>query len=109
MAAKTPACIVVHKRETGKRFLTARSLGDYLGKSDPGAGLLCSLETDRQARTRAFAAEFLAPSDALDRSLRGRRVISDEDVEDLANEFGVSGWLISRQIENHELATVAAW
>ena len=109
VAAETPACIVIHKRETGKRFLAARALGDYLGKSDPGAGLLCSLETDRQARTRAFAAEFLAPSDALDRRLRGRRVISDEDVEDLANEFGVSGWLISRQIENHELATVAAW
>ena len=109
VAAETPACIVVHRRETEKRFLAARSLGDYLGKSDPGAGLLCSLETDRQARTRAFAAEFLAPSDALDRRLRGRRVISGEDVEDLANEFGVSGWLISRQIENHELATVAAW
>ena len=109
VAAETPACIVVSKRETGKRFLAARALGDYLGKSDPGAGLLCSLETDRQARTRAFAAEFLAPSVALGRSLRGRRVISDEDVEDLANEFGVSGWLIRRQIENHGLATVAAW
>ena len=109
VAAETPACIVVHKRETRKRFLAARALGDYLDKSNTGAGLLCSLETDRQARTRAFAAEFLAPSDALDRRLRGRRVISDEDVEDLANEFGVSGWLISRQIENHELATVAAW
>ena len=109
VAAESPACIAVQKRETGKRFLAARALGDYLSKSDPGAGLLCSLETDRQARTRAFAAEFLAPSDALDRRLRGRRVISDDDVEDLANEFGVSCWLISRQIENHELATVAAW
>ena len=109
VAAESPACIAVQRRETGKRFLAARALGDYLGKSDPGAGLLCSLETDRQARTRAFAAEFLAPSDALGRSLRGRRIIGDDDVEDLANEFGVSCWLISRQIENHELATVAAW
>ena len=109
VAAETPACIVVHKRETGKRFLLARALGDYLGRSEPGAGLLSSLETDRQAQSRAFAAEFLAPSDAVDRSLRGRRVVNDDDVDDLANEFGVSGWLIRRQIENHGLATVAAW
>ena len=107
VAAKSPACIVVRRGKSGERFLVARALGDFMGRSEFGAGLLSSLETDRQALSRAFAAEFLAPSEDLRSRLRGTRVIGEEAVNDLGKEFGVSSLLIGHQIENHGLATVA--
>ena len=109
VAAESPACIVVSRRESGKRFLVARALGDFMCRPEPGAGLLSSMETDRQALSRAFAAEFLAPSSDLRCRLRGTRVVSEETLDDLGNEFGVSSFLISHQIKNHGLATVAPW
>ena len=109
VAAESPACIVVSRRESGKRFLVARALGDFMCRSESGAGLLSSMETDRQVLSRAFAAEFLAPSSDLRSRLSGTRVVSEETLDDLGNEFGVSSVLISHQIKNHGLATVALW
>lgn len=107
VAAESPACIVVRRGKLGERFLVARSLGDFMGRSEFGAGLLSSIYTGRQRLSRAFAAEFLAPSEDLRCRLRGTRMVGEETVDGLGKEFGVSSWLISRQIENHRLATVA--
>ena len=93
---------------SGTRFLIARALGEYLGRSAPGTGLLTSLSTDSQAHSRAFAAEFLAPAAALRRRLPGNSV-EPERADDLAREFGVSSELIRRQIQNHGLATVVEY
>ena len=87
----------------------ARALGDYLGRSESGPALLSALATDRQARSRAFAAEFLAPSESLRRALAGRNPVEPEQVDELALEYGVSTEVIRRQMENHGLATVAGW
>ena len=57
VAADTPACVTAPRGPTGTRFLTARALGDYLARASSGPGLLSSLSTDRQAQSRAFAAE----------------------------------------------------
>lgn len=108
VAADAPACVLAPKREAGKRFLMARALGDYLGRSESDPALLSALATDRQAQSRAFAAEFLAPSDSLRRRLKGGSA-EPEQVDELALEYGVSTEVIRRQMENHGLATVAGW
>ena len=105
VAADSPACVTAQRGESGTRFLTARALGEYLGRSALGPGLLTSLSTDSQAQSRAFAAEFLAPAEALQRRLAGNDV-EPERADDLAQEFGVSSQLIRHQISNHDLATI---
>ena len=107
-AADTPACAMAPRGETGGRFLMARALGDYLDRSESGPAILSSLATSRQARSRAFAAEFLAPAEALRRRLNGGPV-EPERVDELGAQFGVSSHVIRHQIENHGLATIADW
>ena len=109
VAADSPACATVSRGESGRRFLTARALGDYLDRSVSSAGILSTLATDRQALSRAFAAEFLAPAEGLRQRLRSAAVVEAERLDDLGAEFGVSSMAIRHQIENHNLATVAAW
>ena len=65
VGTQTPACMTAPRGESGTRFIIARALGDYLDRSIPGHGLLSSLATDRQAQSRAFAAEYLVPADSL--------------------------------------------
>ena len=108
VAADAPACVLAPRGESGKRFLMARALGDYLGRTEPGPALLSVLATDRQARSRAFAAELLAPSESLRRRLRSGPAEPDR-VDELALEYGVSTEVIRRQIENHGLATIVSW
>ena len=105
VAADTPACVTAPRGPSGTRFLIARAVGEYLGRSAPGPGLLSSLSTDSQAQSRAFAAEFLAPADALHARLPTNS-IDPEQADDLAREFAVSTELIVRQIQNHRLASI---
>ena len=108
VAADAPACVVAPRSESGKRFLLARALGDYLGRREPGPAILSSLATDRQAQSRAFAAELLAPAKSLRRRL-GSPLAEPEQVDELGHEYGVSTEVVRRQIENHGLATVVGW
>lgn len=107
VAADAPACVATSRSETEMRFLAARALGDYLGRSAPGAGILSTLATDRQARSRAFAAEFLAPRESLRARLEDVEAVDPNAVDELGVEFGVSSAVVRRQIENHGLAEVA--
>lgn len=106
VAADSPACMTTPRGVSGRRFLLARALGDYLGRSERSASILSSLATDRQARSRAFAAELLAPAESLRERLSDQPV-PPERVDDLGHEFGVSSQVIRHQIENHHLATFA--
>jgi hypothetical protein len=108
VGTQTPACMTAPRGESGTRLIIARALGDYLGRSEPGHGLLSSLATDRQAQSRAFAAEFLAPADLLRLRIANDRV-DVEQTDDLGQEFGISSELIRRQIENHQLARIVAY
>ena len=108
VGADTPACMTAPRGESGTRFLIARALGDYLGRSAPGLGMLSSLATDRQTQSRAFAAEFLVPAESLRRRLSGDSVDA-ERTDELAQEFRVSSELIRRQIQNHDLARVVGY
>ena len=105
VAANAPNCVTVQKPEPGKWFLVARALGDYLSRAEPCLGILSSLATDRQARSRAFAAEFLAPAESLMARLDGKTA-DEYVVDELGSEFGVSSYVIRHQIQNHNLATL---
>ena len=108
VAAQSPACTAANDRETARRFVRARALGDYLGRTTQGPAILSGLATDRQAQSRAFAAEFLVPAEALRKKLRSDHIPLD-DVDALADEFGVSSYVVRHQIENQNLAQVADW
>ena len=69
--------------------------------------LVTNTQTEHQQRNRAFAAEFLAPAEAIRERLPASH-LSEEDVEDLAQEFRVSGFVVRHQIENHKLAVITA-
>lgn len=104
VASNAPTCVTApSRRETSKRFLLARALGDYIGRAEPGPGILSSLLTDRQAQSRAFAAQFLAPADSI-RARLDDQPPEEGMIDEIAFEFGVSSEVIRRQINNHQLA-----
>jgi len=92
------------KLDTSRRFAYARSLYEYLA-CDEEAALVSKAITYRQRRNRAFAAELLAPAEALRERTTGNNV-SQDTVDRLASEFGVSQYVIEHQIENHKIATL---
>jgi Zn-dependent peptidase ImmA (M78 family) len=74
-------------------------LFEYLVAAESQLLIVTRSHSERQKRNRAFAAEFLVPAKAL-RGALPRRVLTDEDVDDLAEEFGVSAAVIRHQVEN---------
>ncbi len=92
-------------RETSERFLLARSL--FLQTCSPNSErrLVTGSHTWDQRASRAFAAELLAPADALRQRIRGQEV-SAREVAQYADEFLVDSTLVERQLENHALAYV---
>lgn len=99
-----PAFALRRGPESNRRFHFCRGLAEIL--TSPGSpALLTQARSDRQQRNRAFAAEFLAPAAAL-QAKAPRPVLDEEDVDELAAEFGVSPWLIAHQLENHEIARI---
>ena len=99
-----PSFALRHGREANRRFHFCRGLAEVL--TSPGSpALLTQARSDRQQRNRAFAAEFLAPAAALQARVP-RPTLDEEDVEELAAEFGVSSWLIAHQLENHQIAGI---
>ena len=103
VATHGPTCVGAPGAETDRRYLLARALGDYIGRADPGPGILSSLATDRQAQSRAFADQFLLPAGSIRTRLEGQQP-DEAMIDHLATEFGVSSEVIRRQIENHPLA-----
>ena len=102
----SPGFVVVSRREESRRFHLCRGFFEFLTDASLEAALLTKAKSDRQARNRAFAAEFLAPADGLRKRVSGQTVSSDE-VDELASEFCVSPLVIVLQLENHEIARVA--
>ena len=106
VAATAPTCAIDgRKPEAAKRFTLARALGDYIGRSQAGPGLITSMDTARQAQSRAFAAELLAPAQSLRTRLAGQDA-NEDVISGLGHEFGVSSWVVHRQIRNHRLAAL---
>lgn len=90
-----------------KSFLQGRLLGEFLRHSDHQLNLVTRVNANSQKYTRAFAAELVAPASELQRSLKGRTVLGEEDIADLAEQFDTSEFVIRHQMENHHLASIA--
>ena len=99
-----PAFALRPLREDNQRFHFCRALAEMLASPNTD-GLLTRAHTERQQRNRAFAAEFLAPSSALQEKISGL-VVDGEDIDELAAQFGVSTRVIEQQIVNHRIAVV---
>ena len=102
---RTASFALRQQNEHGRRFSFCRALGELL-MSPHSRSLVTGCRSERQQRNRAFAAEFLAPSAELRQAVT-RPVVSDEDVDELAGEFGVSSRVIRHQIENHRIAQLS--
>jgi len=100
-----PVVLTGKRRRDSQRFQFARSICEFLSNSEGTAALMTTSMTTSQKRSRAFAAELLAPKTALQARLSSD-MISDEEVEELAMEFEVSSEVIRKQIDNHDLATI---
>ncbi|WP_428489490.1 ImmA/IrrE family metallo-endopeptidase [Rhodopila sp.] len=84
-------------------FAFARAVGDAACFPEPQLGPVTELRSAyRQAAGRAFAAEFLAPSDEIEAMRAERR-----DVVTIANEFAVSQQVIENQIMNRKRIVAA--
>ena len=88
----------------GKRFHLCRALCEAVA-SPSSDTLLTRAHSERQQRSRAFAAEFLAPAQALKERVT-RPFLDADDVSELASEFGVSSNVIELQVKNHSIAQV---
>jgi hypothetical protein len=96
-----PAVVsAVDRGVTGQRFAVARAVW-HLVNPGPERFLVTDAHTDRQKTERAFAAELLAPANGVRRLLEvDDGVISFEQLDPIAEHFGVSPLLISHQVEN---------
>jgi hypothetical protein len=96
-------------RETyihGRSFAFCRGLFEYLSEPrDDAVGLVTQSRSAQQKRNRAFAAEFLAPAAAIRSRLSGE-LVSGEEIDAVAFDFGVSSEVVRHQVENHRLARI---
>ncbi len=90
---------------SGMRFLLARSLFMRNRSSTGQRRLVTESHTWDQRASRAFAAELLAPANALSKRIDSP-VVTSSEVQGLAEEFSVSSKVITHQIENHRIAAL---
>lgn len=100
-----PAFAFRQRGEGSRRFHFCRGLAEVLWRPGTNA-LLTRAHTERQQRSRAFAAEFLAPSAGL--RPRVAHTSLDDDIDQLATEFGVSSMVIEHQLDNHKIGRLPA-
>ena len=103
---RSPGFILKEKgRKENQIFSFCRALCDYF-VFPHAPSLVSGVNTERQKRNRAFAAEFLVPADAVRKAIPGREV-SQEDMDEIAYDMGVSSYVIYHQVKNHHLALVS--
>lgn len=98
-----PLILSAKQRGDSRRFAVCRGL--YESLAGASTALVSRARSDRQQANRAFAAEFLAPAELL-RQRISHEGVDDEQIADLADEFGVSAKVIEHQIENHRIAAL---
>lgn len=87
----------------GRRFLAARCLYHALTTAAEGPRLVTSAYSWQQRASRAFAAELLAPRQAIVARIPPSGA-DGEIVETLSSEFDVSTFVIANQLENAGIA-----
>jgi hypothetical protein len=104
-AKRSPAFILRPARPAATLFHFCRALFEYLYTPMPQNSLITDSNTEKQKRNRAFAAEFLAPASALRDRIK-TPIVTWEQAEELADEFGVSVYVIDHQLKNHCIASM---
>lgn len=101
-----PVVVIGHNRmEPARRFTLARALWHYLWGEDGGLFLVTTSYTDRQKVERAFAAELLAPAEGIAQILDlSPESASTEDIEQVAEHFKVSTFVVEHQLKNQLLS-----
>ena len=86
------------------RFTLSRALWHCIWDDAP-IFAVTSAHTQRQSVERAFAAELLAPADGIASLLESPpEVASDEELEQIAEHFGVASMVIGHQVRNQLVA-----
>ncbi|MFO8232075.1 MAG: hypothetical protein R6U20_05360 [Longimonas sp.] len=91
-------------RDNSKKFTLCRSIFQYLTNPAQSTHLATRALSEEQQKSRAFAAEFLAPSQSLEQMISGP-VIDENEVEDIAEHYGVSTYVVIHQLNNHKLVS----
>jgi len=90
-----------------KRFTLSRALWHYIWDDSP-LFVVTSAHTNRQSVERAFAAELLAPAEGISQLLEApAEAVSQEEVEQIAQRYGVSPMVIEHQLQNQLIASAA--
>jgi hypothetical protein len=105
MGGKSFRCYTGKVGRESSQFLLARAICAYIESGGDDMTVLSGAITQRQKRNRAFAAELLAPAEAIEKRI-GSNLVNFEDVEEIGREFCVSSYVIAHQIENHGLGTI---
>lgn len=94
--------VAINKRpRTSRRFALARLVGDSVIAAHPDRLLpVTDAGTARQKFQRAFAQELLCPFDAIRQRIDAGEP-TDNDMEDIAEEFSVSPLLVRTTLVNH--------
>jgi hypothetical protein len=97
-----PQVVGPSANQTSQRFRLARAVY-FLPSPDVETPprLVTRAYTWDQRASRAFAAELLAPAEALRQEVRDH--VPQAKVEELARKFRVSPWVIAHQLENHRI------
>ena len=90
-----------------KRFTLSRALWHYLWDDSP-LFVITAAHTYRQRVERAFAAELLAPAEGIAQLLESPpEAASQEELEQIAQRYGVSSMVIEHQLRNHLIVQAA--
>ncbi len=82
------------------RFAQARALWHFIYEPDRSRFLINAAHTVRQRVERAFAAELLATATGVASQLPDHALVTQEDIEQLADNFDVSPLVVRHQLEN---------
>lgn len=99
----SPGFLIDRRQPEARKFALCRGLFEYLTSAQGAPALISATRSERQKRHRAFAAEFLAPAALLKEHLRGE-TLDEEEIDEVAEIFRVSSYVIRHQIDNHHLA-----
>jgi hypothetical protein len=101
-----PKFLIEKVRPDSRQFVFCRAMFEHLTSPPHCFAAVSKLRTNQQQMNRAFAAEFLAPHEMLKSDLSGA-IIGEDEIADLAVEYGVSTFVVRHQIENHQLGSVS--
>jgi hypothetical protein len=103
-----PLVVVGQNRPAAStRFTLSRALWHYIWDDAP-LFMVTAAHTYRQRVERAFAAELLAPAEGIVQLLESPpETASEEELDPIAQHYGVSPMVIEHQLRNHLIAPAA--